>query len=175
MKNKGFTLIELMVSVVAFAIVFATVTGVLVTSIRYQKYNLMHNRLINETGYAMEYMSRSLRMAVKDVAGNCVGTAGKSYKVLSGKVQFLNYRGECESFSWDMGTNQIVVNTPSLVNVPLTSTGFQVINFALNVFGDSSDTLQPRVVLYLELKGKSLPTNPVIKMETTVSQRNLDI
>ena len=64
--NRGFTLIEMMITVLIFSVIVAAVIGVFVSAIRIQRYNLTYQQLLDQTSYAMEYMSRAIRMAVKE-------------------------------------------------------------------------------------------------------------
>ena len=65
-NNKGFTLVEMLVSFAIFSIVIGISTGVFASMIKSQKYSLDTNQLLNQTSYFVEYMSRAIRMAVKD-------------------------------------------------------------------------------------------------------------
>lgn len=60
----------------------------------------------------------------------------------------------------------------------MTSNNVEVINFNVNIEGGSEepvDTLQPRVTIFLEIEGKDVTPLPRIKIQTTVSQRDLDV
>ena len=81
-KNKAFTLIEMLVAALIFSIVIGAATGVFVSAIKLQRYNLAHQQLLSQVSYAVEYMDRAIRMAIKD-DGFC-GFASQSYKVSDG-------------------------------------------------------------------------------------------
>jgi prepilin-type N-terminal cleavage/methylation domain-containing protein len=181
-NKKGFTIIEMLIASVVFSIIFGAAVGMLVTSMKLQKYNLLHNELLNQTSYASEYIARFLRMAVKSpAAGTCI-PAGSNYQILNGgsKIKFLNYKGGCQEFFLN-ASNKIEVKITDIssgniiLSAPLTSADFQIVNLLFSVAGDSGgDSQQPRATFYMELRGTKLPTNPSVKIETTVSQRNLD-
>lgn len=174
-NKKGFTIVEMLIASVVFSIIFGVAVGILVSSIKLQKYNLSHNELLSQTSYTSEYMARFLRMAVKST-GACI-PSGFNYQILDSgrRIRFINYDLKCQDFFWDTTTNQIKINSPLLLDVPLTSTDFQISNLLFSVLGDNgADGRQPRVSFYLEMRGVKLPQNPSVKIGTTISQRNID-
>jgi len=176
-KNNGFTLIEMLVAALIFSIAIGSIMGVFVSAIKLQKYNLVHQQLLSQVSYAMEYMERTIRMAVKD--DNTCGFAGQNYKASDGnrKIEFKNYKGECQEFFLDVNDNQLKAynRTDFDSALALTSDDFEVTNFSINVIGDSLDNLQPMVTLFMEIKAKGSGQQPEITIQTTVSQRNLDL
>lgn len=180
LKNKSFTLIEMVVVMAIFTLILGAVLGIFVSAIRAQRYNLVSHQLLNQTSYAMEYISRFLRMAKKDDIG-CID--GSNYQeTRTGKgIKFVNYNGECLEFFWGLN-NQLKVNgrkedgTVIFDAVDLTSDDFEIISLNFHISGDESgDDLQPRVTMYLDIKGKGSGNQPEVKIQTTVSQRNPDI
>ncbi len=178
-KNKGFTLIELLVTAVIFSIVIGAATGVFASAIKLQRYNLAHQQLLSQVSYAIEYMDRAIRMAKKD-DGFC-GFAGQNYKVSDGnrKIEFRNYKGDCQEFHLDTSINQLVASKGSYFsNIPLTSDDFEfeIISFNFQLSGDNpGDNAQPMVTVSMDIKGRGSGQQPRIKIQTTISQRNLDM
>jgi len=168
--NKGFTLIEMLVSVLIFSIVFGTAMGVFTSVIKLQKYNLAHQQLLNQTSYAMEYMDRAIRMAKKDDIG-CID--GSNYDETSNSIEFATYHGQCWEFYLE--AEQLKINKDGTI-YNLTSADFKASNFNVTVTGDSlGDDLQPKVTIFMEIEGKGSGTQPKVKIQTTISQRNLDM
>ena len=98
MKNRGYTLIEVLVSVAIFSIIIAGPTGLFVLSLRNQNMSLALGETIDNTSHAVEYISRALRMARKDRAGECI-TLNYNYENPSAdtsKIRFLYYQGYCQ-------------------------------------------------------------------------------
>jgi len=61
-------------------------------------------------------------------------------------------------------------------DVPLISDDFEIIDLIFAKKGDSAgDNKQPLVTITMELREKKLPQTPHILIQTTISQRNLDI
>jgi len=176
-NKKAFTLVELMVAGAVFVIIFAVITGVLAKSIKYQKYNLAHNRLMNEASYAMEYMVRALRMAqIGDGSSGCPN--GYTYSISpSSRVTFTDYAGDCKRFYRNSSTRQLTM-VSGADTFALTSDDFEVLDLQFIKDGDdfgAGDGRQPRMTIYLKMEEKKLPDKPIIVLQTTVSQRNLDM
>jgi len=179
MKSKGYTLIEVLVAILIFSLISGASFGIFALAMRIQKYSLASQQLLDQTSYAMEYMSRFLRMAKKDTSGTCI-TANKNYKITRGEkgIKFVNYKGECLEFFWEDTDNQLRIKSPTIGNIPLTSDDFEVTSLKLALSGAEQppiNYLQPKVTIFLEIKGKGTGYQPEIKIQTTVSQRDLDV
>jgi len=168
MKN-GFTLIEMVVAVAVFTLLVGASTGVFVTSLKNQKQGLATQEILNQTSYLMEYMSRAVRMAKKDITGTCTGTAKLNYVFTGGCLKFVNYKDKCQQFCLE-GTRLKDENGNYL-----TSESLQVSNFAVVLTGavqPPADYLQPRLTISFDILGEE---GSSMKIQTTVSQRNLDV
>lgn len=169
MQNKGFTLIEMVVSVAIFTLLVGVTSSVFLSSIKNQKQSLAGQEILDQASYLMEYMSRSLRMAQKDMIGDCTGTAKLNYVFEGQCLKFLNYNKECQQFCLD-GTRLKDENGSFL-----TSANLQVSNFGVLLSGATQppiDYLQPRVTISLNIAGQEQMS---LKIQTTISQRNLDV
>ena len=62
-KKRGFTLIEMVVSIAVFLLISGAAVGIFLSIISRQKEVLSEQELLNQISYAEEYMSRALRMA----------------------------------------------------------------------------------------------------------------
>jgi len=178
MKKTGFTLVELLVALAIFSIITASASGVFVSAIQSQKRVLAQQELLNQTSYLMEYVSRAVRMAKKDIDGNCTGTAKLNYNYKRDAqnnkigIKFKNYQGVCQEFyleGWQLKENK------GGVILPLTGGNLTVSVFQVTGSGWSQDdfsVLQPLTTFFLEIQGKD---SSEIQTQTSVSQRNLDI
>jgi prepilin-type N-terminal cleavage/methylation domain-containing protein len=184
-KKAGFTLVEMLVSLAIFSLVMGMALSVFVSAVKSQRRILAEQQLLDQTSYIMEYMSRSLRMAKKDMTGSCLTTAGAgmNYETnLSGnRIRYIAYDGTCREFF--MADNTLYVKwllDPSSplgdITFPLvsTTTGFIVNNFKIAAPSgwSQSDNLQPSITFSLDV---SAPNQIRMKTQTTVSQRNLDV
>ena len=176
--NKGFTLIEILVSVAVFSLVMAATSGIFVTVLQGQRKSLANQELINNTSYNLEYISRLLRMARKQTAQlpSCLSQNGLNYEITrTGQgIKFLNYQGICYEFYLDAGRMYQKKDTEIL---PLTPAKIEVSLLKFSLSGASeSDNLQPRLTFALAVntKGQRPEEKAEIKVQTTVSQRELD-
>ena len=186
MKNKGYTLIEVLVSVAIFGVVLAGPTGLFVLSLRNQNMSLALGETIDNTSHAVEYISRALRMARKDRTGDCI-TQNYNFEnpgADTSKIRFLNYQGFCLEFSLDETTNQIMqkkstdeTNANFDSGAFLTSDDLEIDSFQFLILGGGQyDNIQPRVSMVFHIaKGSAGTDLPDINVQTTISQRNLDV
>lgn len=183
-KIKGFTLIEMLVSIGIFIILTIALTGIFVSSSRVQSRTLATQELMSQSSYVLEYMDRFLRMAKKDVSGSCTGTAGANYnppESISNTITFLDYNNVCHQFVLE--NNQIKEKkfiSGSWVSAEITSSKVKVNNLKFSVIGGSqppTNTLQPKITILIDIESKSQIVDPVpkIKVQTTISQRHLDV
>lgn len=179
-KSGGFTLIELMVGIVIFGFVVAIVAGLFASAIRIQRRVLAQQELVDQVGYVMEYMSRALRTAKKERGSPpvCLSRAGLNYEITSrGGIRFINSENECQEFFLDSSTGQIKEMRSGVENA-ITSSSLQILAFRAVLAGESEgDYLQPRATFLLQVKrkGQKPEEQPSIRIQTTVSQRNLDL
>ena len=189
MKNS-YTLIEVLVAVGIFTILIAAPTGFFVGSLRGQLKTLASQKLLDNTSYTLEYISRALRMAKKELncsditnpaTCSCLKTQGYGYNYENpngdvSAIRFINYKEECQEFFLE--GNRLKESKAGLENY-LTSEELELISLKFNLFGESQDdTDQPRLTLSLDIKGAKgqMPElRPEIKIQTTISQRNLDV
>lgn len=175
MKNRGFTLTELLIVTGVFGIFITSATGIFVYSVRAQKTGLDLKKVVAQTNYAIELMSRNLRMAEKDRDGNCI-IANTNYQITRGGsgIKFINpLQGhKCQEFFWDSVSQQIKFdNGESITN--LTSPNIKISNLRFDLSGDSpGDYLQPLVKIIIEAKTST--GWGTINLETSISQRNPD-
>lgn len=169
-KKKGFTLIELLVTALIFSVVMGASTGVFLSAIKLQRYNLAHQQLLNQVGYAVECMDRAIRMATKDEIG-CID--GSNYLETANSVKFATYHGQCWRFFLE--NEQLKIDRDG-TEYDLTSDDFEVIDFDINVIGDDlGDYAQPRVKVSMNIKAKGSGDQPRVRIQTIISQRNLDL
>jgi prepilin-type N-terminal cleavage/methylation domain-containing protein len=186
-KNKGFTLIELMVSVLIFSILSGAIIGIFISSINTQKKILNDQKIISELSYVMEYISRALRMARKDDTGTCLD-ANESYRLTESQgiyvIRFLNYDYKCQEFGLNGTTGRIYEKMSSdenSSNLPLnelyvTSLNMYVDRLYFNNIGSdwgASPTIHPKVMINLRFKkSQDSSEDSSFILQTVVSQRN---
>ena len=181
-EQKGFTLIEVLVSVFIFSLIVGGIANALLTTISLQKTISAEQKMMAEVSYVLEYMSRSLRMAQKASNGDCL-TEKNNYEAVSNGVKFLNYDGKCQEFFIDNTTKTIkqrISSDSKSINfsssIALTSNNVQVEKLIFNNAGSSWSSPannQSKITINLEIKPTSADYSR--KFQTTVSQRRLNI
>jgi prepilin-type N-terminal cleavage/methylation domain-containing protein len=192
--NKGFTLVEMLVSVAVFLLTMAAVLQLFFYANRAYRILMAHANLIGEMSYNLEHISRGLRMAKKVQLDNliCGIPAGTNYQSTSTdgggiKFQIINddgslncveyYRSTAQSGYGGKGALMERQSNPypmtSATDLPLTSPATDVEKFAIVISGASQvDDLQPRVTLLLRTKGTE---DRIAESQITVSMRDIDV
>ncbi|MDI6602666.1 MAG: prepilin-type N-terminal cleavage/methylation domain-containing protein [Patescibacteria group bacterium] len=169
-NGGGFTLIEMLMAIAIFISVITVTSAIFVFSLRAQRQNLASQELLDQTSYLMEYMSRAIRMAQKDMDGSCTSEVKLNYLFDGQCLKFKNYHGECQQFCWDgVRLKEIKDNVKNY----LTSPDLRVNSFSVTLTGETQlDSLQPLVSIFLEIAGKE---QSKIQIQTSISQRPLDV
>lgn len=199
-RNNGFTLIELIVVMAVFLLIIGTALSIFISIVFNQKRILAKQELLNQTSYVIEYMTKGLRMAGKDLAGDCIiddqGGIGYVYRLTHfnndlGIWQGIKFQNQsdnslCHEFFLD-GTvlKEISKNGADPVQVTGANLKINSLSFSINGHapGDQScefapsescGTGQPRVTISLDIKVQGDENQPSTKVQTTVSQRDLN-
>jgi len=177
-NNKmGFTLLELVVSIFLFSVVMGSITTIFILSVRQQRIILKNQNVLDQTSYALEFMSRSLRMAGRDSSGSCVGVAECNYATTSNGIKFKNNLdgGDCQEFFLENDQLKYKKSSWPAEGIPLTATSsIKVKQLKFEVKGNcESDNIQPLVTIFLDIENP-MQGGEKIKIQTSISQRNLD-
>lgn len=189
MKN-AYTLIEVLTTLTIFLLISGAITGIFFSSILVQRRTLASQKLFENVSYALEYMSRALRMAKKDLNNECLNlaTGGHNYSNstpgLSG-IRFINHNFLCQEFYleadgriYERISSSTSSNDFPATAVPLTPSDFTISSCKFLIFGDTEgDEFQPRVTIFIDAQTKAQkPENRVkLQIQTTISQRDLDV
>lgn len=193
--SKGFTFVEILIVLGVFSVLITAVLGIFAYSIRIQKYTLASQQLLDQTSYVMEYMGRMVRMAKKctdtldgiNNPSSCISTDGDSYSpsssLSSSSIQFIKAEvyeetktKKCMSFSFSDGKIFQSINKGS--SLQLTSNDIEVTSLKFHISGGSqppTDNFQPRITIFLSARVKNMNPAPVVNLQTTISQRDLDV
>jgi len=117
-KLSGFTLVEAMVSVAIFAILMVSATDIFLSIVRSQRNTLSSKNAQEAVNYALEIMSKELRMAKVD-DGYCEA-AQKVYAVFDENgqpvesedgptIKFRNYEDKCVVYELDNPSGRLKV------------------------------------------------------------------
>lgn len=194
LSSAGFSLIELLVAMTIFIVVIGAILGMFVSAIKIQRYVLSSQYLLDQSSYAMEYMSKGLRMAKKDLTGSCIPAfTNYNWGMVSGGtfVDGLVFKKEASGTPPSLKCKEFFLESGQLKDyeddrgvLPLTSANkLEVLDFSVTDFGwaqpgllvPSGDNLQPRLTMSLGIKALGGDPQPMIRLQTTVSQRDLDV
>ena len=194
-RSQSFTLIEILTTIAIFSLILGMISSLFAFALRAQKKSLASQELLRQTSYAMEYMGRQLRMAKREGAsGACLSLAGRNYEYEEGinrmfggeeyrvdyGIKFINHEGECCKFFLGQrvdGSDYCSLRFSKDLAYPeyLISDDFEVEEFNINLI--EAEGIQPRVTLFLKIKGKGerVEDQPMIEIQTTISQRDLNM
>lgn len=176
-KTKGFTLVEILVAMAIFLIIVSATVGIFTSALKGQRKALTTQEILNQTSYSLEYIGRAIRMAQKEAsAPTCLSQNGLNFELTRGGqgIKFRDYGGVCREFFLEGGQLK-QLKSGAVEN--LTSNNFEITFFNLNLLGESElDDLQPRVIVAFTIKGKGQKPEEKteMKIQTTISQRNID-
>lgn len=201
-KTKGFTLVELIIVTAVLLFVVATAISIFFTIFQHQKRILAEQELLNQVSFTLEHMSKALRMAGKDTDGSCLGSIGYNYQLTHQDtttgtylgVKFINQSENsiCQEFYLDNITDPLNAVIKEKKNglpadgIALTSDRLVInsLRFGINggsglngetSFSSVEDGVQPRITIYLDIKAKGDIDQPIKKIQTTISQRNINV
>lgn len=168
----------MVVSVGVFFTILGMVSGIFLSTLRGQARTLAFQELLDQTGYTIEYMGRSLRMAVRATDNSCISD-GFNFETNTDRdsIKFIDYKNDCIEFYLDSSTNQLKKKKNNDPALDLTSTNLEVISFRIGPDStwNEASLEQPRVTIFLEAKGVRAVRpeyQPIIKIQTMISQRN---
>ena len=181
-KEKGFTIPELLVSLFMFSLIIGGAANLLLSGITAQRSSLAMQELLDQSSFVVEYMTRSLRQAKKDLGPTCLTTSGLNYEITQGGegVMFINVGSQCQEFRLTTARIEEVFWAEGAITSQafLVSDNLAVTSLKFVLQGESQDDdLQPRVTFAFEIEGQGVKpeSRPKLQFQTTISQRNVDV
>ncbi|MEI6843419.1 MAG: type II secretion system protein [bacterium] len=177
-KNKGFTLVELMVSISLFSIVMLISMGSIMTVLDSNRKSQSLRAVMDNLNFTLESMTRSIRFGEKYHCGTS-GTLTNPSDCPSGDTS-LTLLAPLPSGTTGLVTYRLsagkIVKTVGGVDMDLTSLDVTIDRLTFYVLGSaSSDTYQPRVLIVVKgHSGTKTSTQTSFTLETTISQRKFD-
>ncbi len=170
--EKGFTLMEVMVSVTIFTIIVTIGMGALITIFKTLQKTRADRQTIDSISFVMDTMTRRIR-------------TGKEYTSsdAGGGIKFIDQENVSVSFYKDSdseGNSRIYMIDGAFGNqndpVDITPENFTVKDFELTIIGttDPSDGIQPMVTINLKGVVRNGQQESKLAVQTVVSQRLLD-
>ena len=216
-KQRGFSLIEMIVSLGVFSIVITTAIGALLVVIGTNSQLQAEQSVMTNLAFAMDSMTREMRTGYnyyceqkpnnsgsKNIFNDSsdhediLASSTKDCKTGVNKDPITNANNKMQGVSFFEGGNSITGSTGRRIfyyydkdekklfrrvgNGPsqsIVSSGLVITNAEFYVTGSdklsASDTEQPTVTIYLEAKDTDSTDDKVYHLQTTVTQRTLDI
>ena len=174
MTNRGYTLIELIISVGLFALIMTLTSGAYFVMIDINRQTQGITAGINDLSFALETMMRSIRTGVGyacNGSGDCENGGGN--------FSFTDSRGDDISYSLDVPSSAIQETVNGAAPVPLTdASAVNVTSLTFYVFGTSkTDNAQPHVTITISGTidpGRGKPPEP-FTVETGATMRGADL
>lgn len=184
--KKGFTLIEVIVSIALFAVILTIALGALLMIIDANRQAKAIKLVVNNLNLAMEGMSRELRVGSEIC--DTLGGSGLGCNNSSGanEIYFTTDRGEADSLfrhnqnGSDPGSVMRRIGPDAPDNQLLKLTGSDVIvdNLVFYIRGvgvEGGTQLQPSVVIVINGHIRQGDEVVTFNVQTVVSQRKLDL
>ncbi len=169
--NRGFTLIEMMVSISLFSIVLIVMMGSIITVIDVNRKSQTLANVMNDVNFALESINRTI------VTGEL--KTGNTGSVTSESIESIDQNDNNVKYSLgDDGGRGFILRTigtgASAESVALTSKEVDIKTLDFQVF-DNDDNKQPRVLVLIEGEAKSAKEiTSSFRIQTSIGQRNLD-
>jgi len=177
-KNKGFTLVELLVSISVFSVVMVICMGSIVVMLDSNRKSEAERSVMDNLGYTMDNMVRSIRFGSSYHCG-LSGTLNQPLDCPTGDtaITVLDSSGTQTTYRLSGGA---IVKTVGGVDYILTSPDTTIQTLTFFVLGSTlysaGDVVQPRVIITVNgIAGVNSKSQSSFNLETMVSQRKLDI
>ena len=186
-QHKGFTLIEVMVSISIFTVVMVVALGAILSIVNANRKAQSLHTVINNVNLAVETMTRDLRTGYGYKCGGVDCIAGiatdeisfaslqvaesrssDSPIIVSYRRYFDGSRGYLEKQIETEGWVRITDNSVDIESLSFRVWGVQTLSSAIR------DTDQPKIVLNLKAKITAYGNSSEFAIQTFISQRYLD-
>jgi prepilin-type N-terminal cleavage/methylation domain-containing protein len=176
-KNKGFTLIEMLVAMTLFSFVITIALGALFTILKANEKAKIMKTVVNNLNVALEGMSREIRVGSEYNNSNgstshfkfktkegCVGEYKLEDKLIKRRIKRKDPE-DPSSVCGDKGDANFVA---------ITGSDMEITDLSFNITGVGADSFQPRVLILLKGKIDRPNINEVFNIQTTISQRKIE-
>lgn len=162
-KQKGFTLIEMLVSVAIFSIILIVIMGSIVSIVDVSRKARTMTEVMNNLNFTFESMTRTLKTAtsIQVQSDGVIVANNQDGKEVKYKIESVNGKNKLQK-SYDNGGY-----------VDLTSEEVDITEYIIE---EKKTDQQPRV--FFSMKGRVETAKGIVSefsMQTTVSQRQLKI
>ena len=176
-KNKGFTLVELLVSISIFAVVMVASMGSILIMLNSNRKSQAVRSVLDNLSYTMDDMTRSIRFGTNYHCGSG-GILTQPQDCASGDISLTVLDSSGSQVTYKAVSGRIV-RTSGGTDYYMTSPDTNIQTMTFFVLGSSPystpDLNQPRVIMVvIGTAGVSGVNQSKFTLETMVSQRKLD-
>jgi len=165
-KNKGVSLLEFIIAMAIFIIVITLVLGLFGSSLKGQRKNIAMQDVQENARYLLSFISKEIRMS--EISG-----------ITSNALELIRSDGEQISYVFNDNEGQLertVAGDPGASGCISSSDVFITGSFYALGVGDSDDQqVRVTIIMTVEKLGTKTEERAKINVQTTLSQRNLDI
>lgn len=178
--SRGFTLVEMIVSVGLFAIVMiVSITALLALVDANRKARTLQS-VVNNLNVALDGMVRSLRMGHTYRCGSTDPVTNGPSSCPDGDtlLSFITYDGSVVVYQWDSVAQRLQVSRDGGPFANLTAPEVEIIEMRFYVVGTTpGDEFQPKVVIVLKgvANASTAKTQTTFSIQSTAVQRSLDL
>lgn len=184
--SRGTTIIELLVAVAIFSITMAEVANIFANAVRNQKRIIERKDLLDNTRYAMEFMTKELRMAQVNSANTALTFKIDSVNAFnnedfSSAIIFANSSGD--TVKYFLSGSKIMRNAVNALAVPPLDTGDQEVSspeikitrldFLINTWKleglPLSSLTAPTITIFI--KAENLTSTSSLNLQSVVTPR----
>lgn len=180
-SSKGFTLVELMVSLSIFVLAMILITGAVLSVLNINSRAQSQKTAMDNLNFALESMSRAIRFGTSYHCGSNLPLTTPS-DCSGGNSSLSVTAGDGSLVTYTLSSNKITRKVGSGATYDITSPEIIIGRLTFRVFGSTSfsngDTSQPQVIITVSGTSGSAnkpKTQSSFNLETTISQRRLDI
>ena len=188
MKNKGFTLIEVVVSVALFSIVMVVCVTALLALVNANRKAQALQSVMNNLNIALDDMARNVRMGTYYYCGsNPQNLLTKDCTTDGDNIQFTfeHFGGNPNTFTdqwiykYDVATRQLWKSTDGgATSYPITSPEVTIDSMKFYAVGTTpSDTVQPRMTAIIRgtASAQNVKSKASFHIQVTSVQRSIDL
>jgi len=162
-KNRGLTMIELIVAIGIFSVIITIVVSLFVSALRGYRKNLALQNVQENARFLLDFITKELRMSTVDAA------------MPNGELSYLTIiRPDNSSVNYSFTSNNLnrVAGSSS---GPINSDEVMVTG-RFYISGAGNDNLEPKVTVVLKIENKWTKSEEKasINLQATLSQRNIE-
>ncbi len=180
-KNKGFTLIEIIVSIGVFTFIMFISIGAIYSIFDANRKSQNTRAIIDNLNYTLESMTRTIRFGhtyhcdisqgANDEARDCASGASSMAVIVPGYIRPFLFRLQGGSIQRSLNVGAFWQS--------LTGPDVTITNLTFRVFGSpkysNGDMLQPQVIIVVSgYVGTKATSRTTFTIQTTISQRSVD-